>query len=50
MLAKIKAAISNNKNKILAAISFLAAGYFLYKYFDDDAHVIKMSSFLKAVE
>jgi hypothetical protein len=46
MLAKIKAAIKTHKNKILAAISFVAAGYFIYRYFDEDESIVKISTFL----
>ena len=46
MLARIKAALKTHKKKILAAISFLAAGYFLSRYLDDDDSTVKLSSFM----
>lgn len=35
MLAKIKAFYEEHKKKILATVSFVAAGYFFFKYIDD---------------
>jgi hypothetical protein len=49
MLAKIKAFFKNHKNKILAATSFIAAGYFFYKFFSKDDSEVELSTFLKAV-
>lgn len=50
MLDRLKISIKNNKKKILAAVSLLAAGYFLYKYIDEDNSVVKISTFLEAVK
>lgn len=44
MLGKIKAFLQNHKNKILAAVSFITAGYFIYKYYDDEP--ISISEFI----
>lgn len=44
MISKIKEKISENKYKILAGISFAAAGYLFYCYLNDDKD-IKLSTF-----
>lgn len=44
MLKKIKEAIANNKYKILAGVSFVAAGYLIYNSLYDDRN-IKLSTF-----
>lgn len=49
MLKKIIIKIKQNKYKILAAVSFVAAGYFFYCYFNDDKNV-KLSTFLDALK
>lgn len=41
--------IKKHKFKILAGISFIAAGYFFYQYSLDTSSV-KLSSFLQAIE
>lgn len=46
MLAKLKTFFQTHKNKILATISFAAAGYFFYKFLKEDEAVVKISSFM----
>jgi hypothetical protein len=48
MLAKVKNAVNKYKYKALAAISFIAAGYFFYQYTKGEWEV-KLSSFLQAL-
>lgn len=45
MLERIKRYVKENKNKILAGISFAIGGYFLYKYFEEE-ETSKLSSFI----
>ncbi len=48
MLKTIITKIKKHKYKILAAVSFVAAGYFFYCCFNDDKNV-KLSTFLDAL-
>ena len=48
MISKIKETISEHKYKILAGVSFAAAGYLFYCYLNDDKNV-KLSSFFAAL-
>jgi hypothetical protein len=48
MLKNIIIKIKKHKYKILAAVSFVAAGYFCYCYLNDDKN-IKLSAFLDAL-
>lgn len=49
MLKRIIEKIKQHRYKILAAVSFVAAGYFFYYSFSDDRS-IKMSTFLDALK
>lgn len=44
MLAKTKAFVREHKNKLLAGASFLLAGYFIAKCFENDE--VKLGSFI----
>lgn len=48
MLTTLVEKIKKHKYKILAAVSFVAAGYFFYYSFGDDK-TIKLSTFLEAL-
>lgn len=48
MLTRIVEKIKKHKYKILAAVSFVAAGYFFYCSFNDERS-IKLSAFLDAL-
>mgnify|MGYP000107771629 CR=1 FL=1 len=48
MLRKIFDKIKQHRYKILAAVSFIAAGYFFYCTFNDEKNV-KLSTFLDAL-
>lgn len=48
MLKKIKEILDDNKYKILAGVSFVAAGYLLYHSIYDDRN-IKLSTFMDAL-
>lgn len=49
MLTAIINKIKKHRYKILAAVSFIAAGYFFYYSFRDDKE-IKLSTFLNALK
>jgi hypothetical protein len=49
MLANLIEKIKKHRYKILAAVSFVAAGYFFYYTFSDDKK-IKLSTFLDALK
>ena len=48
MLTKVYNKIKQHRYKILAAVSFIAAGYFLYCSFNDEK-CIRLSAFFEAL-